>query len=79
MSLGANAIAVEYGNHDFDGATAAGRADNDTTVWGIGLVHTLSAPRVELYAGYRNFDLDVQNVNGIEDVDLFQMGARVRF
>ena len=76
---GANTIAVSYGNHDFDGATAAGRTDHDTTVWSIGFTHTLAEPRVELFAGYRNFDLDVQNVTGIEDVDMFQMGARVRF
>jgi hypothetical protein len=76
---GANAIAVEYGNSDSDGSVAAGTVDHDTTVWGIGITHTLAEPQVELYAGYRNFDLDVTNVTGIEDVDLFQMGARVRF
>ncbi|MBT6276466.1 MAG: porin [Chromatiales bacterium] len=76
---GANTIAVNYGHHEFDGVAAAGTVDHDTTTWGIGFTHTLSEPRVELFAGYRNFDLDVQNVTGIEDVDLFQMGARVRF
>jgi hypothetical protein len=76
---GANTIAVNYGHHEFDGSTAAGTVDHDSTTWGIGMTHTLSEPRVELFAGYRNFDLDVQNVAGIEDIDLFQMGARVRF
>ncbi len=76
---GANAIAAQYGNHDFDGETASNSTDYDTTIWGIGFVHTLSEPRVELYAGYRNMDTDVQGVGGIEDIDMFQMGARVRF
>jgi len=74
---GNNAIALDYGNHDFDGA--AGVADFDTTKWGIGLVHTLRGPRVELYAGYENFDLDASGQNNVDDVDLFSMGARVRF
>ncbi len=76
---GHNALAVEYGQADSDGQVAAGTVDHEATVWGIGFTHALSGPRVQLFAGYRNVDLEVQNVTGIEDVDLFQMGARVRF
>jgi len=51
---------------------------DEATSWGIGFAHDIPGPRVQLYTGYRNFDLDRPGAN-IEDVDSFNVGARVRF
>jgi len=51
---------------------------DEATSWGLGFVHTIPGPKVELYAGYQNHDLYRTGTN-VEDMDIFSMGARVRF
>jgi hypothetical protein len=70
---GNNSVAVDYAETD-DSA----RAGDEATMWGIGFAHDIPGPNVQLYTGYRNFDLDRPGVN-TEDVDTFNVGARVRF
>ena len=68
-----NRIGIDYS--ETDDLAAAG---DEATTWGVGFTHNIPGPRVELYAGYRNFDLDRPGVN-IEDVDTFNIGSRIRF
>jgi predicted porin len=69
---GNNAISVSYGE------TSDLVQNADATRIGVGFIHTLPKPGVELYAGYHNHDVDLTGVN-TEDLDVFVMGARVRF
>lgn len=70
---GNNSVAIDYGETD-----DLARANDEATSWGIGIAHDIPGPNVQLYAGYRNFDLDRPGVN-VEDVDSFNVGTRVRF
>jgi len=68
-----NSVAIDY--IQTDDLAAAGA---EATSWGIGFAHDIPGPKVNLYAGYRNWDLDITGAN-LQDVDGFNMGARVRF
>ena len=68
-----NSVAIDY--IQLDDRVAAG---SESTSWGIGFAHDIPGPKVQLYTGYRNWDLDVAGGN-LQDVDGFNMGARVRF
>jgi len=70
---GHNAIGITYRETNDLNA-----ANDEMTTWGIGFLHNIPGPRVELYAGYQNHDLDRPGTS-LEDVDVFNMGARVRF
>lgn len=70
---GNNAIGIDYRQTDDRAA-----ANDEYTGWGVGFVHNIPGPRVQLYAGYRNHDLDRPGTN-VEDVDIFNVGARVAF
>jgi len=70
---GNNAVAVDYRTTDDLAAL-----NDEYTGWGVGFVHNIPGPRVQLYAGYRNHDLDRPGVAS-EDVDVFNVGARVAF
>ena len=68
-----NSVAIDY--IQLDDRRAAG---SESTSWGIGFAHDIPGPKVQLYTGYRNWDLDIAGAN-IDDVDGFNLGARVRF
>jgi len=68
-----NSVAIDYIQMDDKAAAGA-----EATSWGIGFAHDIPGPKVNLYAGYRNWDLDVTGAN-LDDIDGFNMGARVRF
>ncbi|MEM7406750.1 MAG: porin [Pseudomonadota bacterium] len=70
---GNNAIALGYSETQDLNANS-----DEHTQWGIGFVHTIPGPKVELYAGYKNHDMERPGTN-IEDVDTFQIGTRVKF
>jgi len=72
-SWGNNAVGIDYVQTD-DMALA----NDEYTSWGIGFVHSIPGPKVQLFAGYRNHDLDRPGTN-VEDIDEFNVGARVRF
>jgi len=68
-----NSVAIDY--QQVDDLTAAG---SEATSWGIGFGHDIPGPGVNLYAGYKNWDLDQPGAN-FDDIDGFNMGARVKF
>ena len=70
---GNNSVAIDYGQTDDLAA-----ANDEHTTWGIGIAHNIPGPNVQVYAGYRNHDLDRPGQN-VEDIDTFNIGARVRF
>lgn len=70
---GVNSVGIDY--QVTDDAAAAG---DESTTWGIGFQHEIPGPKVSLYTGYRNWDLDRPGT-ATQDVDSFNVGARVRF
>ncbi len=75
---GNNSVAVDYKDSDDTTANAAcagGACGGET--FGVGFVHTLPKPKVDLYAGYRNFELD--DFAGAEAIDIFYVGFLVKF
>jgi predicted porin len=72
---GNHAVSIDYADSS---DTAAAGVDSDTI--GVAWVYTIPKPKVELYALYRNWDLDGGTVVGAtEDVDIFMVGSRVKF
>ena len=72
-SWGNNAIGVDFNQTDDLAAV-----NDEYTGWGVGFVHNIPGPKVQLFAGYRNHDLDRPGTS-VEDIDEFNVGARVRF
>jgi predicted porin len=72
-SWGNNSIGIDYVQTD-----DMAQANDDYTGWGVGFVHSIPGPRVQLFAGYRNHDLDRPGT-GLQDIDQFNVGARVQF
>ena len=72
---GNNAVSISYGTNEDQGVNGS---ESDTI--GVGFVHTIPKPKIELYAAYRNTDLDVSG-SGVsyEDVDVFGVGTRIKF
>lgn len=75
-SWGNNSIGIDYNETSdlrFNG--------EDATQWGIGFVHALPGPRVQIYSGYKHIDLDspAAGAGGTDDIDVFAVGARVQF
>ena len=88
LALGETAVSLDW-NQFNDQA-----ADNqEAESWGIGLVQQLSDYGTEVYATYRNYSLDIDagtlgtsgangyltSSTGIEDVDIFIIGSRIKF
>jgi predicted porin len=75
---GNNAVSISYGQVDDLGANGT-----ESDKIGIGFVHTIPKPKVELYAGYMNLSLDDDGTGAgqpsYEDVDVFHIGSRVKF
>ena len=46
--------------------------------YGIGFVHKIPKPGVELYVSYKHYELDEPGISN-EDLDIGLMGARVKF
>ncbi len=73
FDFGKTALAVDYGETD----DLAANGDEFTT-WGVFAVQNINRLGTELYAGYRNHDLDRPGV-GVDDIDVVVGGARVKF
>ena len=73
---GNNAISASYATH-----TDQGGADYDGQVIGVGFVHKIPKPGIELYAGYRNYSVDEVAGQGgsIEDLNSVVVGSRIKF
>jgi predicted porin len=70
---GNNGIGIDYVETD-----DAVQANYEYSSWGVAFTHSIPGPRVQLFAGYRNHDLDRTGAN-VEDIDQFNVGARVQF
>lgn len=86
---GNNSVAVDYKATENQIGRTAG-CTNDAvgglgycggTTWGIGAVHTMPKPGIDLYAGYRMYSLeDVASGLGVEeDISVFVVGSRIKF
>ncbi|MGI9388058.1 MAG: porin, partial [Methyloligellaceae bacterium] len=59
--------------------------DTGINGWGIGLVQAIDNAAMELYIGYRHFEVDQFDINGVanavsfEDFDVVITGARIKF
>jgi predicted porin len=71
---GNNAVSISYAANEDNGANGT-----DADFIGLGFVHTIPKPKVELYAGYGNASLD--NIGGVsfQDIDVFTLGTRIKF
>ena len=76
----------KWGNHavslDYSSAQDFAVNDRDTDTFGLAWVYTLPKPKIELYALYRNWDLDAET--GLaggdpEDIDIVMVGSRIKF
>jgi hypothetical protein len=64
--------------------TAGANRDSEVTIFGLGVVQQIDAAAMEIYLGWRRFELDSLTVGGVEqagqrDLDLVHGGARIRF
>jgi hypothetical protein len=76
---GNNSVAIDYKTSDDTVTSTAcngGTCDGET--FGVGFVHTMPKPKVDLYVGYRHWELD-DFIGGSDDVDVFFVGSRVKF
>ncbi len=75
---GNNSVAVDYkSSEDAVTCTASTSGYCGGSSWGIGAVHTMPKPGIDLYAGYRFFELD--DVSNAEDISVFFVGSRIKF
>lgn len=70
---GNNGIGIDYVETD-----DAVQVNDEYSSWGVAFTHSIPGPKVQLFAGYRNHDLDRTGAN-VEDIDQFNVGARVQF
>jgi predicted porin len=81
---GNNAVSASWGETVDHAANGV-----DGSTWGVGWVHTLSKPGINLYAGYHHLDNDasaagIANLGlaagtQLEDADMFVVGSRIQF
>ncbi len=86
---GNNSVAIDYKatenqvgrtvNCTNDAVAGAGYCGG--TTWGIGAVHTMPKPGIDLYAGYRMYSLEdvASGLNVEEDISVFFVGSRIKF
>jgi len=77
-NLSANGAITAAGGQNFVNLSQA-----DSEVWGFGVVQHIPAAAMEIYALYKNFDLDARDAAGAaistEDIDIVYTGARIKF
>ena len=91
LPVGKTVFYGEYGNatgvSQIVDATAGGVnlgrvTDADFTTWGFGIVQHIPAAEMELYALYKNLDVDARTATaqiGTNDIDIVLTGARIKF
>ena len=83
--MGNTSLYGEYGRaKDYLGANAVGVVDTDTSdvkFYGVGIVQQIDAAAMEVFLGWRRFDVDtnVALPTDPDKLDLVHGGARVRF
>lgn len=83
---GNNAVSVSYSSQE-DGFVNGSTAP----MWGLGFVHTIPKPGVELYAGFKQYQLDLSTAAqaavcpggaatcSTKDLNVFVVGSRIKF
>ncbi len=72
--FGNNAVSVSYS--ESSDVAVAGR---DAEVISLAWVHKLKKPKVELYALYRNWELNGVGTAGLDEIDIVMVGSRIKF
>lgn len=66
-----------------NGFTSGTVLDAELRVWGFGVVQHIPAAEMEIYALYKNLDLDARTANqgnlDLESIDIVYTGARIKF
>ena len=89
-SLGATTIYGQYYSSSDNSLFGGGNLglglidEHDADYWGFGIVQSIDAVGMDLYAGYRKYEADVNAsfsplVTGFDDVDTFVVGGVINF
>ncbi len=71
-SLGSTALYGEYIHAETDDT-------GEGEIWGLGIVQKVDAAAMELYAGYRHYEADLNTLEPTEDFQTFVTGARIKY
>ena len=71
--VGTTRFGISWGN-----ANDVGANDDDYTVWSLAVNQNLKAVGADIYAVWRNHDLDATGEN-LDDINVFVIGSRVKF
>jgi hypothetical protein len=81
--MGNTSVYGEYGNADDQIKIGAPAGVSTVDFYGVGIVQNIDAAAMELYLGWRRFEVDVDTgaaaSSGSSDLDLVHGGARIRF
>ena len=73
MHLGKTTAYGEWNRFELDPNGGGGGA---VDMWGLGMVQAIDAAAMDLYIGYRNYDLGDL---GADDLQIISAGARLKF
>ena len=80
FGLGNTSFYGEYGNAENYIRASVALANSDVDFYGIGVVQQIDAAAMELFLGWRRFEVDVNNGGPFSsELDLVHGGARIRF
>ncbi len=79
--LGMTAVYGEYGDYSGDfGLNGGITRGMESSVWGVGVVQHIDAAAMELFASYRDYNIDSIVAPGVSDqLSVFMLGARIKF
>lgn len=84
-SLGATTIYGQYYSSEDNSLFGGGAFDeHDADYWGFGIVQTIDAVGMDLYAGYRRYEADIDSdlapfIDGFKEVDTVVVGGVINF
>ena len=88
FALGKTSIFGEYAEADHGSPNGAftfanGLVEADGTLYGIGINQKIDAAAMEIYAGWRHFEVDLVDSQlgplATDDIDTVYMGGRIQF
>lgn len=71
-SLGSTAFYGEYIHAETDDT-------GEGEIWGLGVVQKVDAAAMEIYAGYRHYEADLNDITPTKDFQTFVLGSRIKF
>lgn len=77
LSAGKTSVYAEYANFEGDASYSLGEDGAD--VYGGGLVQKIDAAAMDLYLGYRHYDLETDDIADEQIADTLMSGARIKF